>query len=156
MLKPTATIELVYRDETGSTSAVVTNVPVSSSIASLDAVATALASLIAPITDAVLIKVRYSFRAVFEYDISEAGSNPIVFAGLFLFSTTTPSPDDVIIIHGIKDDILLDTGVTADYGVDLTDSRVIAFLDAIIDLGASNPFGDAITDIAAAYRVSRV
>ena len=49
-------------DETGSTSAVVVNVPSTTSVTVMDATASALASLIAPISDAVLVKIRYSYR----------------------------------------------------------------------------------------------
>lgn len=156
MLQPTAMIELVYMDETGSTSAVVVNVPSTSSIAVIDAQATALASLIAPMTDATLIKMRYSYRVKYQANISDAGSNPIVVAGAFFFNTSDDIPMALVIVPSIKSSLFVHIGPTSEYGIDLTNSDVIAFIDALIADNATNPFGDVITSISAAYRQSRV
>lgn len=156
MLLPTATIELVYMDEKGSTAAVVVNVPITSSIATMDATATALASLIAPITDCVLVKIRYSYRAKFVVDASDAGVAPVVVSGVFIFNTTSDDPLSLIAVPAIKESLLVDIGPTAGYGIDTTLSDVSAFIDELFSIGATNPYGDAISSINAAYRQSRV
>lgn len=156
MLKPTATIELVYMDETGSTSAVVLNVPSSSSIATMDAEASALASLIAPITDCVLVKIRYCYRSQFVASAIDAGSNPIRVNGVFYFSTGDSTPLGFVTVPAIKDALLETTGTGAGVLIDTANEDVMSFIVELIDLDASNVFGDVFTSLATAYRQSRV
>jgi hypothetical protein len=156
VLKPTATIELVYADETGSTSAVVVNVPSSSSIAIMDATATALASLIAPMTDAVLVKIRHSYRTVYQADISEAGSNAIVFAGVFIFSDFEGSNLGIVVIPAIKDAFIMTSGNGAGVLINTSDDTVFEFVNHMRTNDYSNPMGDFFFFLKAAYRQSRV
>lgn len=156
MLKPVATIELLYTDETGSSSVVVVNVPVSSTLVILDATATALASLIAPITDAVLTKIRYKFKAVLDGSLTDAGSNPITVCGVFFFDCGDEVPLELVTVPAIKSSLLIHAGPTSEYGIDTSNSDVIAFVDGLIAANACNPFGDVIVSIEAAYRQSRV
>ena len=156
MLRPTATIELIYTDETGSTSAVIINVPVSTSIAIMDATATALASLIVPMTDASLTKIRYKFKFEVDTPITDAGSNPITICGVFFCECGEDVPMEVIMLPSIKTSLLIHTGPTSEYAIDLTASDVIAFEDGLIAANSCNPFGNVIASIETAYRQSRV
>lgn len=156
MLRPTATIELIYTDETGSSSVVQVNVPVSTSIATMDATATALASLIAPMTDASLTKIRFKFKFEVDTPITDAGSNPITVCGVFFCECGVDAPMEVLMLPGIKTSLLIHTGPTSEYAIDLTASDVIALEDGLIAENACNPFGDVITSIETAYRQSRV
>jgi hypothetical protein len=143
-------------DETGSTSAVVVNVPSSSSIAIMDANATALASLIAPMTDAVLVKIRHSYRTVYEVDISEAGSSPIVFAGMFFFTDFEGSHIGVVTVPGIKDEFIDTTGVGAGVLINTSADEVFAFVEYMRTNDFTTPMGDFFFFLKAAYRQSRV
>lgn len=155
MLKPVATIELVLMDSRASIGAVVLNIPASSTVEIGDAQATALASLIAPMSDAVLVRYRICYR--FQYDdigVAESGA-AVVNAGAFLLMCDPPAPPAVVIVPAIKDSLLLTDGPTAGYGIDRSNSDVVAFLEQLIAMNVSNTFGDAITAIEAAYRQSR-
>ncbi len=156
MLKPTATIELVYIDETGSTSAVVVNVPASTSIATMDAQATALASLIAPMTDATLIKIRYSYRTVYQVNIADAGSNPLTVNGVFIFSDFDFNTAGLISIPGLKSSLIATDGNGAEVLIDITSDEVIDFIEQLIAMDATNPMGILLLHLEAAYRQSRV
>jgi len=156
VLKPTATIELVYMDETGSTSAVVVNVPSSSSIATMDAAASALASLIAPMTDCALIKIRHSYRTLFEVNISDAGSSPLVVAGMFFFEDFEGSHIGVVSVPALKSSLIETTGNGAGVLIDLSNEDVDAFIAGMIANDACTPQGDFFFRIKAAYRQSRV
>jgi hypothetical protein len=156
VLKPTATIELVYMDETGSTSAVVVNVPSTSSIATMDAQASALASLIAPMTDCVLVKIRYCYRSIILADISDAGSSPIRVAGVFYFSTGDIPPLGFVTVPSFKDTLLETSGTGEGVLIDTTNGDVMSFIVGLLDINASNVFGDVFASLVAAYRQSRV
>ena len=156
MLRPTATIELIYTDETGSTSAVQVNVPVSSTITILDANATALASLIAPITDAVLTKVRYKFKAVLDGDISDAGSNPIAVAGVIFMADVDETHIGLINIPAIKDILIQSSGNGAGVLLDTGNTLLTDLVEALAEINVSTPMGDALDHLLTAYRQSRV
>lgn len=156
MLKPVATIELVYRDETGSTGAVIVNIPSSSSIETGDAAATALASLIAPMTDCSFIKYRVSWR--FQTDapgIAESGT-AIVNTGVFFFEDFDGDNIGLITVPGIKDSLIETTGAGAGVSIDTELEAVIDFKEQVIAMDGCDPFGNLFFRIAAAYRQSRV
>lgn len=156
MLKPSAVVELVWQDESGSTAVTTTYAPSSSTVSEIDAFATAFASILLPLTDAVLIKQRIKYVWVPDSPAVASGSNPITHTGLFFFSTGSSTPDGAVAIPGIIDDIILTSGPCSDVCIDLEDSDVIAFSDAVIAAGFSNPFGDVFTALFAAYVQSRV
>lgn len=156
MLKPTATIELVLMDETGSTSAVVLNVSSTTSTSVMDAQATALASLIAPLTDCVLIKIRYCYRAITGADISDAGSTPLATAGIIFLATTSEDHIGLVNIPAIKPSLFLTTGNGAGVLMDTSSSDLIALVEELVALNVSTPTGDVLDHLLTAYRQSRV
>lgn len=156
MLKPVATIELVYIDERGSTGATVVNIPSSSTIAVGDAQALALASLIAPMTDCSLLKYRVSWRVVIE-DPGIAGSSAaVVNTGVFIFSDFDGGNLGLITVPAIKDELLETTGNGAGVSIDRDNEAVSDFIAQVIDMNCSNPFGDIFFRLETAYRQSRV
>jgi hypothetical protein len=143
-------------DETGSTSAVVVNVPSTSSIATMDATATALASLIAPMTDCVLVKIRHSFRNQFVVDIRDAGSNPITVAGMFFFEDFDGLHIGIVNIPALKSSLIISTGVGAGVLIDTSDDAVNEFITYAVSNDLCTPMGDFFFRIKTAYRQSRV
>lgn len=156
MLKPTATIELVLKDETGSSAAVVVNVPSTTSISVMDATATALASIIAPMSDCVLVKMRYCYRSITGADISSAGSTPLTTAGILFLATTSEDHIGLVNIPAIKPSFILTTGDGAGVLMDTANSDLIALVDELVTLNASTPAGDVLDHLLTAYRQSRV
>lgn len=156
MLRPNAVVELVWQDASGSTASTMLNVPSSSTVEDIDAAATAIASIVLPLSGAILIKQRIKFRNEVVPRSEPAGSTPIVRSGVFYFSVDPPSPDGLIFVPSIKESVLSDVEPFAGVGIDRDNSDVIAFVAAVIAGGVTNVFGDAFTALVAAYRQSRV
>jgi len=156
VLKPSAKVELVWQDATGSTSATTLWVPSSSTVAEIDADATALASILASLTDAVLVRQRITYISVEETPASASGAAPITRTGSFFFNTPDDGPIADIFVKAIKDDIIETSGVRSGYGIDVTNSDVIAFINAVVDNGVCNVFGDDIHAFIDAYLQSRL
>jgi hypothetical protein len=132
------------------------NVTSSSTVEDIDAAATALASIVLPLTGAVLIKQRIKFKNETVPRTDPADSTPIVRSGVFYFSVDPPSPDGLITVPSIKESVISDVEPFAGVGIDRDNSDIIAFADAVLAAGVTNVFGDAFTALVAAYRQSRV
>lgn len=156
MLKPTAVVELVWQDETGSNASTLVQALSSATVSEIDASVTALASVLTPLTGCVLIKQRIKYISKPEIRPTASNSTPIVRAGAFYFDCQLDTPDAIITIPSIKDSIILTAEPLAGVGIDTTNADVIAFIETVIGVNATNQFGDAITALIAAYRVSRV
>lgn len=156
MLKPSAVVELVWQDESGSTSATTLFAPSSSTVEDIDAGITVLASFLAPLTGCVLVKQRIKYVSAPFDPVLLTGGSPITKTGLFFFSTGPSTPDASIGIPGIKDSLLITDGPLAGVGIDLTNSDVLSFAASVVDNGFSNPFGDVFVSLFAAYVQSRV
>ena len=156
MLQVTAIVELVWQDASGTQAVTQLRAPSSWTVSDIDAFATAAASIIAPLTDCVLVGQRIKYKSALEPVTLPIGGNPIVKVAAFFFSTGSGLPDALITVPSVKDSILVADGPTAGYAVELTNSDVEAFTDAVIANGISNPFADDVTVIAAAYLQSRV
>ena len=156
MLKPNAVVELVWRDDSGSTATTTINAPSSATVIEIDAAASALASILVPLTGAVLIKQRIKYRFEVVPREGPVDDTPIIRSGAFFFDATPDTPDYVAIVPSIKEEVLIDVGPTAGYEIDSTNTAVIAFVAALLGNAATNPFGDALSMLVAAYRQSRV
>lgn len=156
MLNPNADVELVWQDETGSTAVTLLHAPSSLTVAEIDADATALASILASLTGAVLVKQRIKYRNRPETRPVPASDTPIHEQAVFIFTTTDDDPKAIVQVPSIKESIMLTTGFGAGYIVDLMLTDVIAFIDAAISLPVCSPFSDGATAIESAYRQSRV
>lgn len=156
MLKPCAVVELIWQDDSGSTSATTFYAPSSATVIEIDASATALASILVPITGCVLVKQRISYKWVPETPSIASGGAPIRYTGVFYFNTSPSTPDGLIMVHSIKDEVISDVEPFAGVSIDRDNSTVIGFVDAILAGAVTNPFGDAFTALVAAYLQSRV
>lgn len=148
-------LELQYVDETGTKGTTTVKYPLGTTVAVIDASATALASLIAPLTGCALIRQRIIFKAVQEpRDVPDTGSL-IHNAGVFFFSNGELQPMTIVSVPGILESVLKTTGVTAGYEIDDTNGDVSAFLVLVEDGIYTNPFGDDVIQLEAAFRESR-
>lgn len=156
MLKPSAVVELVWQDETGSTAVTMLHAPSSSTYADIDASATALASILASLTGAVLVKQRIKYIWVPDSPVSASGGASIKRTGAFFFTPDDDFPTALIIVHAIRDALIMSTGTGAGVAIDIGDSDVITFINAVIDNNVVNPFNDDVTSFESAYMQSRV
>lgn len=156
MLIPCAVVELVWQDASGSTATTTTFCPSSSSVAEIDASATALASILVPLTGAVLVRQRIKYIATDSEPVLASGSTPVRKTGSFFFDTEDNEAIALIVVRALKPSLILSEGNEAGVGIDTDNSDVISFVNAVIDNNVTNPFGDDVTDFNAAYVQSRV
>lgn len=156
MLKPTATVELVMRDETGSTSALTLFAPVSKTVEEIDAAASAVASILASISGAVLVAQRIKYRNAEETRLIPAGSTPLHERAAFIFETGDFTAYGLITVPSIKDSIMLTDGFGAGYIVDTSLTIVSDFITQVLALPLCSPLGDVAISLVSAYRHSRV
>jgi hypothetical protein len=149
-------VELVWQDASGSRAATTYFALSSLTLAEIDASATAFASILASLTGAVLVKQRIQYRAVPDSTSSASGGASIKRTGIFFFSTGEDMPIALISVPAVKDDKLETTGSREGVGIILSDSDVIAFGDAVVEQGISNPFADVTIELLDAYLQSRV
>jgi hypothetical protein len=129
--------------------------PFDTTVAVIDASATALASIIAPITGCTLIRQRIIFRAKqLPRDVADTGSSTYN-SGVLIFTTDDDGPNELLAVPGILDSVLLTDGPTAGYGIDTANSDIQALIMLLTGSIYTNPFGDALNELTAAYRQSR-
>ena len=156
MLLPSAAVELIWQDETGSTAMTTWFAASSLTVEEIDAFAITLASILASLTDAVLVKQRIIYKWAPEVRGTASAATSIKRTGIFFFSTGDDMPEALISVPSVKDAILETTGPREGVGVILSNSDVIAFETAVIDNGITNPFGDTVIVLDDAYLQSRV
>jgi hypothetical protein len=156
VLKPTAEVQLIWQDETGSTGMTSVHAPVGLTVDEIDAGATALASILASLTGAVLVKQHIKYRSVTVPKPEPVNSTPIVRSGIFFFLPEAPAPYGIVNVPAIKESVINDAEPLAGLAIDRDNSDIIAFVAAILSLGATNPFGDVFVALDVAYRQSRV
>lgn len=156
MLSPDAVVELVWQDASGSTAVTLLHASSSLTVTEIDANATALASLLVPLTDATLIKQRIKYVNRPAERPVPASDTPIHEQAIFIFTTFDDLPMAVISIPSIKESIMLTDGFGAGFIVDLSLTAVSEFIDDCISLPLCNPFGAESEVILSAYRLSRV
>jgi hypothetical protein len=144
------------QDETGSTAAITLFASSSLEYADIDTALTGVVSIFASLSGATLITQRVRFKWVPDEPVTASGSTPIARTGIFFFSTGVSTPDSLVSIPSLKDSVILTTGPSEGVGIDLFNSDVISFADAIVTSGISNPFADVFTNLFAAYLQSRV
>lgn len=156
MLKPTAIVELVMQDASGSTSAITLHQHSSLDYSEIDAFATAAASILLPLTGAVLVGQRIKYINVPSEPVTATGGASILRAAAFFFNTPDDRPMAIELVRAIKASAIISTGVTDGVAIDTGDSDVIAFINAVIDSGITNVFGDVIASFDTAYLQSRI
>ena len=156
MLKPSAVVELVMQDASGSTSAITLSAPSSATVDDIDASATALASIIVPLSGATLIKQRIRYISVSDEPVSASGGASVLRTGAFFFDTADGAPLAIALVKAIKDSLIVDSGFGDGVLIDTEDSDIVTFVNALIDGGYTNVFGDDIVGLATAYLQSRL
>lgn len=148
-------LELLYADETGTKGATTVKYPTGTTYAIMDADATALASLIAPLTGCVLIRQRIIFKAVAIPRLEPILGSSVKQSGVFIWNDGTDDNLNLFEVPGILDSILETTGNGAGVLIDLTNSGVVALINEYIASDLTNIFGVVCDTLAAAYRQSR-
>ena len=156
MLQVTAVVELVWQDASGSTAVTQLRYPSSLTHADIASDATAFGAILASLTGAVLITLRIKYRSEPYLPVLLTGGSPITRTGIFFFSTGESTPDALVSVPAIKDSVVLSSGPGAGVQIDLSNSDVVAFGDAVVTNGMSNPFADVFVSLFAAYIQSRV
>jgi len=156
MLKPSAVVELIWQDATGSTGVTQLNAPSTLDREVIAADAAALAAIVVPLTNCSLIGIRVRYKTEPALPVLLTGGSPITKTGIFFFSTGPSTPDALVSVPALKDSVVLSSGPTAGVGIDLSNTDVMTFASAVVSGGMSNPFADVFTALFAAYIQSRV
>ena len=156
MLALTPKVELVYRDESNSTAAITFYVAPSSTVAEALSAANALRASVASLTgcEVVRCRIKYDLRPETRGTPDDGAS--IVRCGAFYFDTGSDLPGAIVTIPAFKGPEITPIEGLCFQSIDRTDSDVAAFIAAVIDAGATNPFGDAVSLVSMAYVISRV
>jgi hypothetical protein len=144
------------QDASGSTSAITLSCSSSLEPDVIAVDAEALAAIIAPLSGAVLTKIRIRYRSGPSEPVTASGSAPITRAGAFFFTTADDNPLAVTIIRALKDEFIVETGFGDGVLIDTSASPIEDLVTALIDGGYTNVFADDITGLAAAYLQSRI
>lgn len=155
MIEVLPTVELIWADASGSTASTTLSIPIGTTVAAADAALDELASVVAPLTGATLIKKRLTYRKVEKTPAAAAIGSSIKRAGVFILNTVEDTQLCLVSIPSIGDTYLVTSGFTAGIDIDLSNDDVTAFVDALTSNGIVNPLDFIVTTVAAAYRQSR-
>lgn len=156
VLSPTVTVELIWRDETGSQAATTFHAPTSTPIAEIDASASAVASILLSMTGCALMGQRIKYRRYPSAPAIAAADSPITNCGVLYMGGSLGLVMGLIEIPSLKPSVLLDTTCAAGLAIDTTNSDIQALVSAIVDNGITNVFGVPYTSLIAAYQQKRV
>jgi len=152
----TPKLELVYMDRTGSTAALTMHIPVdtteTAAFVALDAMRAAVASL----TGCALVRARITYKMRVETPAMPDVGASIKRRAVFFLSTPDDGPLALVEIPGVSDSIFISDGCGAGQVVDTLNLDVAAFVAALLDLPATNPFGDEATELMSGNLQSRV
>jgi len=148
-------LELQYVDETGTRGALTVKYAVDTPYATIDASASALASLIAPITGCSLIRQRIIYKAVQNPKQTPTIGSVIVRQGVFIFEDGSGENQNLFTVPGLLDSKLVTTEPGAGVLIDTADSDVIAVISQYVASEFVNPFGVECFELVAAYLQSR-
>jgi len=130
--------------------------PLGTTYAEMDVSAIALASIIAPLTGCTLIRQRIIFKAVSETaTVADVGSS-IKRRGVFYFGSEDGEAVTLVEVPGILESALQSTGNGAGVLIDLDNVDIAAIVDTILAMPITDPFGNEMAELLAAYRQSRV
>lgn len=149
-------IELQYQDNTGRKAAFQMHCRPDTTYSSADASATALASVVASITGATLVRQRIIFKAVATPKETAAEGSSVKRQGVFFFEGVDELFQGLIGVPAFDEDKYRQDEPGAGVLVNLEDSYVIAFIEAYLSLEWTNRFGVVMHRLITAYRQSRV
>jgi hypothetical protein len=148
-------LELQYLDASGSKGTVLMRAPLGTTYAEMDDGAMALSSIIAPLTNAVLIRQRIIFKSVaVPQDVADVGSS-IKRRGVFYFASDDDNSVTLVEVPGILDEMIETTGNGAGVLIDQSNGYISSLIATIIETPICDPFGVQMGHILAAYRQSR-
>jgi hypothetical protein len=130
--------------------------PVGTTYEQMDASATVLASIVAPMTGCVLVQQQIRFKAVATPKTAAQIGSAIKRCGVFFFENDDGSRQSLVAIPGILSELLMSDGPGAGVLIDISNSDVADFIELYIDGIWTNPFSDNMSRFVAAYRQSRV
>lgn len=156
MLVPTALVELVYSDASGSTGALTLHTSASNTVAVIASGALALGAIIASVTGCVLTKLRIEYTVRIDDSAPAAIGSSVKRRAILFLGTGDLTPLALVEVLGPLDSIFLTDGPSAGQEVDLSNADVLNVVATLIANNATNIFADAIVDIQAGYLQSRV
>lgn len=148
-------LELQYLDASGSKGTVLMKAPLGTAYEDMDVSAEVLTSIIAPITGAVLIRQRVIFKAIAVPRAAADDSSPILRSGMFFFENDDGTHQTVLQVPSLLDSVLETTEPGAGVLIDTSNSDVVSFVSAALELPIVDPFGNMMASLITAYRQSR-
>lgn len=147
--------ELQYVDASGSKGTIAMRAQAGATYADIAADAESLAAIIAPLTSCRLVRLRVIFKSVVTPLPAADDSSPITRAGAFFFQSADGEHQALAIVPGILESLL--TTTEPGYGVliDTDNADVVAFVSTALELPITDPFGNEMASLLAAYRQSR-
>lgn len=156
MLKPCAIVELIWQDASGSRSATTMFAPSSLAVATIDADASALASILVSLTGCTLVAQRIKYVSVSEDRVAPNGLGLISHAGMLFFAIDGSASGGSIVVPAIVDTAFVADGPGAGAVLDLENEDVSSLITATLDSGICNPFGVPFLDCTGGYLQSRL
>lgn len=156
MLNRTAFAQLIYADGSGSRATVQLSFPFASTVEDAFNSAETIATLINPMSDAVLEEIRVRYRNVVEPRPEALIGGVIKRSGVFWYADDLTIPGLILEIPGIKLEVLETDGCLAGLSIVRDNPLVTDLTAAIAGIGAVSPFGDSCTVLINAMLQSRV
>jgi hypothetical protein len=144
-------IRLSFIDSSDSAAGVNAWIRTGSTVADGESAAATLTSVVGALSDAVIISRHIVYRGVEDPRPDAPGVAPGAGAGVFVFSCEDPDSYAVVVVPGIRQDLLVIAGAGAGVLIDQTNADVTTFRDAMISGIWSNPFGVQLLELVAAF-----
>lgn len=127
-----------------------------SEVSAIDASALALASLIAPLTGAVLVRQRIIYKSVAVPRLAAIEGSAVRKQGAFIFEDDAGTHNCIATVPAIVESAIMSTGPGAGVLIDQSNADIIAFVETYLGGIWTNPFADDMSVLVAAYLQSRV
>lgn len=148
-------LRVAWRDGSGNTAesrfTIGSNLPV----ATIESVAPSLVAALSAVSDAAVTGYEIVYNVVPAGMVVPGPGADNLRAGVFIFQDDGSEDIGLVEVHSIVEDVLETSGPGAGVLIIQSDSRVIAFVDALSAAGATNPFAAPLGALVAAYRQSR-
>jgi hypothetical protein len=129
--------------------------PLDATVDTIFADGLSLAALIAPVTSAELLRVRVIFKAVATPRVAADGDSAILHAGAFFAQDEAEERKTIFSVPAILDSLLISDGCGAGLIIDLLNEDVVEMINQALALPMTDPFGNEMASVFAAYRQSR-
>lgn len=155
MLRLLPRIELIYEDESGNTSALTLTLRADTTVEDADAATSAILPIANAMTGCSLVRTRLIYKSRPNIPDMAASGSSVTHSGIILIDASGDTPGAILTIPGILSSLLLTEGPFAGIAIDRGNTDFVSFINTVIAAGATNPFGDAVTAVSAAYLISR-